>query len=111
MHNGKDSQQIPRWLQYIDGDGLIYELTLFSLLLLLLQSGVERRKGASQASQQSEDQETYYQSGFHHALGSHLFLLFVKKVWKKTKKKQRMESSYQKESHLHWKTRSLYSSV
>jgi len=24
----KDSQQIPRWLQYIDGDGLIYELTL-----------------------------------------------------------------------------------
>jgi hypothetical protein len=30
MHNGKDSQQIPRWLQYIDGDGLIYELTLFS---------------------------------------------------------------------------------
>lgn len=86
MHNGKDSQQIPRWLQYIDGDGLIYELTLFSLLLLLLQSGVERRKGASQASQQSEDQETYYQSGFHHALGSHLFLLFVKKVWKKDQK-------------------------
>jgi hypothetical protein len=73
----KDSQQIPRWLQYVDGDGLIYELTLRLPRGKAVEGGPphqnkESDKQESRGQAQESDKQETYQRGFHHSNGIHL---------------------------------------